>query len=72
MRTMECKFRAKLFFFLIYIFFNLAASGLSCSVRSPAVCGIQLLPQGIKPVSSALEGRFSTTEPPGKFPEVKF
>ena len=70
MRTMECKFRAKLFLFLIL--FYLAASALSCSTWSPAVCGVLVLPQGIKPVSSALEGRFSTTGPPGKFPEARF
>ena len=38
------------------------ASGLSC----PVACGILVPRPGIEPVSPALEGRFSTTGPPGK------
>ena len=38
------------------------AFGLSC----PAACGILVPQSGIKPASSALEGRFFTTGPPGK------
>ena len=39
------------------------ASGLSC----PAACGILVPRSGIKSESPALEGRFLTTGPPGKF-----
>ena len=37
-------------------------SGLSC----PAACGILVPRPGMEPASPALEGRFLTTEPPGK------
>ena len=41
-----------------------AARGLSC----PEACEILAPRPGIKPTSSALEGGFLTTGPPGKFP----
>ena len=42
--------------------------GLSCSTA----CVILIPPPGIKPMSSAWQGRFLTTEPPGKIPNVFF
>ena len=39
-----------------------AARGLSC----PAACGILVPRPGIEPASSALEGGFLTSQPPGK------
>ena len=38
------------------------ARGFSC----PVACGILVPQPGIEPVSTALEGRFLTTGPPGK------
>ena len=51
--------------------FSTAAWILSgCSVGASLPCGMWDLPgPGIKPVSSALVGRFLTTGPPGKSPE---
>ena len=43
-----------------------AAPGLSCL----AACGILVPQAGIRPESSALEGRFLTTGPPGKPPDL--
>ena len=43
----------------------LAASGLSCSIST--ACGILDPKPGIEPPSPALQGRFLTTRPPGKF-----
>jgi len=40
-----------------------AAGRLSC----PAACGISVPRTEIKPTYSALEGRFLTNQPPGKF-----
>ena len=57
---------SSLYFFLfkkIFTLLVLAASGLSC----PIVCGILVPRPGIKPTSPALEGRFSTTGPGGKY-----
>ena len=42
------------------------AHGLSC----PTACGILVPRQGIEPASPALEGRFLTTGPPGKSPQI--
>ena len=44
------------------------AHELSC----PAACGILVPPPEIEPMSPALEGRFSTIEPPGKSPICGF
>ena len=46
------------------------AHGLSC----PLACGILVSGpgSGIKPMSPALEGRFSTMRPPGKYPLFSF
>ena len=39
----------------------------SCDARASLLCGMWDLPgPGLKPVSLALAGRFSTTAPPGK------
>ena len=39
----------------------------SCGSRAQLLCGMWDLPRpGLKPVSPALAGRFSTTAPPGK------
>ena len=39
----------------------------SCGSRAQSLCGMWDLPRpGLKPVSPALPGRFSTTAPPGK------
>ena len=46
----------------------------SCGVRlrCPAACGILVPWPALKPASPALEGRFSTTGPPGKSPLHSF
>ena len=44
------------------------ARELSC----PRACGILVPQPGIKPVSPALEGRFFTARPPGKYPLCHF
>ena len=43
--------------------FLVVTHGLSC----PSACGIPVPQPAVKPVSPALEGRFLTSEPPGKF-----
>ena len=43
----------------------------SCGSQAQPLCGMWDLPRpGLKPVSPALAGRFSTTAPPGKPPYV--
>ena len=45
----------------------------SCSSRAQLLHGMWDLPRpGLEPVSPALAGRFSTTEPPGKPPQAFF
>ena len=45
----------------------------SCGSRAQLLCGMRDLPRpGLKPVSPALAGRFSTTAPPGKPPKLDF
>ena len=41
-------------------------------LRCPGACGILVPQPGIKPTSSALEGGFLTTGPPGKSPDQYF
>ena len=52
----------------IYLFIYLAASGLIAAhmLRCSMACGILVPWPGIEPASPALQGRFLTTEPPGK------
>ena len=45
-----------------------AMHGLTCSTA----CGILVPRLGMEPMSSALQGRFSTTGPPGKSPPESF
>ena len=45
----------------------------NCGSRAQLLCGMWVLPRpGLEPVSPALAGRFSTTAPPGKPPDVSF
>ena len=45
----------------------------NCGSRAQLLCGVWDLPRpGLEPVSPALAGRFSTTVPPGKPPNLLF
>ena len=61
-------------FFVFFFFFFLRRMQfhikLVCGLSCPMACEILLPGPGIKPASSALEGRFVTTRPPGKFQET--
>jgi len=51
---------------VVYGLSSCGAGGLSC----PKPCGILVPRPGVEPMSPALEGRFLTTGPPGKFLSV--
>ena len=69
------------FFFLFNLFYPWLCWGLvvACGLFTvarvlscPKACGILVPQPGIEPTSPALEGRFPTTGPPGKFSEFLF